>query len=271
MAKIILSTDYSDNALRACAYALKMFGPAGHEYRLTHAYISTDEGFSDWPTVGTELYSLATIGMAEWSKRLEELPEAIGAKLVKDVVYGPLPAMLNEVAKEHAADLIVMGTQGASGSGILGSNAAAMVKHSHVPVLVVPKGSMDRSVKRILFADDGQGVDLEAMRMLVDIASRTRAEVILAHVLEDPGETPREKIVAMYGELFADIPHRFVSTTGEDVAAALDLLAEKEQADMMAVMHRHVGFIDSLSHVSTAKKLALHGHMPLLVLQALEH
>ena len=269
MPNIILATDYSDQAMNACSYALRLFGPGGRTYRITHAYLATDEGFSDWPTVGTELYSLATIGMAEWSKRLEALPEAQGAVLIKDVVYGPLPAMLNETAKEHGAELIVMGTQGASGAGLLGSSAAAMVKNSRVPVLVVPSGSVTRPVKRILFADDGQGVDADTMKMLVEIATRTRAEVLLAHVVRSPEETPKQSVVAEYGRLLAGVPHRFTSTVGQDVAAALDLLAEQHRADMIAVLHRHEGFIDSLFHNSTAKKLALHVNIPLLVLQSL--
>lgn len=270
MAKIILSTDYSEHSLHASRYALKLFGTAGNIYRLTHAYLSSDDGFSEWPTVGTELYSLATIGMAEWSKRLEAVPEAQGADLVKDVIYGPLPAMLNEVVREHDVDLVVMGTQGASGGSVFGSNAAAVVKHSHVPVLVVPARTVDRPVKRILFADDGQGVEESSLRMLMEIASRERAEVLLAHVLENEDESPQEKVVAAYEELFADLPHRFITTQGKDVAAALDLLAEREQADMLVVLHRHAGFIDSLFHVSTAKRLALHSLLPLMVLQAVK-
>ena len=270
MATIILTTDYSENSLRAARYALKLFGAAGNIYRLTHTYLATDEGFSEWPTLGTELYSLATIGMAEWSKRLEALPEAQGVDLVKDVVYGPLPTMLNEVAKEHQVDLIVMGTQGASGSSFLGSSASAVVKHSKVPVLVVPAASIDKPMKRLLFADDGQGVDPAELGMLVTVAARERAEVLLAHVVEDEDEAPVERVVSAYEELLAGIPHRFVTTQGKDVAAALDLLAEREQADMLAVLHRHSGFIDSLFHVSTAKRLALYSHLPLLVLQAVK-
>jgi nucleotide-binding universal stress UspA family protein len=268
MATFILSTDYSDNAMEAARYALRMFGTAGNVFRLTHAYLSTDDGFSEWPTVGTELYATATQGLAEWGKRLAAWPEAQGAVLVQDVVYGALPGILNELARQHEAELVVMGTRGASGATVFGSSAAAMVKHSSVPVLVVPEHSAGRDLKRIVFADDGQGAEAGELRMLLDLAARNRAEVLLAHVLRDEEEAPRSTVVSAYSELLSGLAHRFVSTRGKDVAAALDLLAEQEQADMLAVLHRHAGFLDSIFHVSTAKRLALHSKLPLLVLQS---
>jgi nucleotide-binding universal stress UspA family protein len=160
-----------------------------------------------------------------------------------------------------------MGTQGASGADFLGSNAGAVVKHSRIPVLVVPGRSSQGPVRRILFADDEREMEPRDLRMLLDVARRTRAEVLLTHVLTDLEEVPDEALVAEYGELFRDIPHRFTTGEGKDVAAAIDLLADREGADMVAVMHRHTGFLEGLFHVSTAKRLALHTHIPLLVLQ----
>ena len=54
---------------------------------------------------------------------------------------------------------------------------------------------------------------------------------------------------------------------GEDVAAALDLMAGQEGAGLIAVVHRHAGFLEGLFHASTAKRLALYTNTPLLVLQ----
>ena len=55
------------------------------------------------------------------------------------VEYGPLPAALRSLCEKKPVDLIVMGSQGAGGLGLFGSNAAAVAKASAVPVLVVPK------------------------------------------------------------------------------------------------------------------------------------
>lgn len=36
---------------------------------------------------------------------------------------------------------------------------------------------------------------------------------------------------------------------------------------MIAVLHRHAGFLEDLFRISTAKRLALHTNLPLLVMQ----
>src|SRR5690606_7527073 len=114
-------------------------------------------------------------------------------------------------------------------------------------------------------ADDQQGVEVSGTRMLLHIALRTKSEIVLAHVLKEPDEVPDPEIVAMYEELLQAIPHRFIAEEGKDVAAVIDLLAEKENADMIAVLHRNAGFFESLFRKSTAKRLALHTNTPLLV------
>src|SRR5690606_18305938 len=94
----------------------------------------------------------------------------------------------------------------------------------------------------------------------------TGAETVLAHVLRSADEEPDADLVALFDDLLKDLPHRFAAAEGEDVAGAIELLADKEQADMVAVLHRHAGFVEGLFHASTAKRLALTIALPLLVL-----
>lgn len=69
------------------------------------------------------------------------------------VVLGAVcPSIVNEAAKLQA-DLIVMGTHGASGlwEFFIGSNAYAVLKHAPCPVLTVPPYRKWESFKKILF------------------------------------------------------------------------------------------------------------------------
>ncbi len=270
MAHILLPTDFSDNALRACAYAGSLFGAEDNVYTLMHAYLDAAPSISTWPGMADELYKASVTGMGTWAERARALPELAGAVVRTEVMYGILPDVLIGLAEEKRGDIVVMGTQGSSGSDLLGSNAGAVVKHSNIPVLVVPNKAVPKPVKKILYANDDRHVEVTGSRMLLDIALRTKAEVVLAHVLENPDDVPDPVVVAMYEELLQAVPHRFISGEGKDIAGVIDYLADQEGADMVAVLHRHSGFIEGLFRTSTAKRLALHTHIPLLVLQQLD-
>ncbi|WP_313791404.1 universal stress protein [Lacinutrix neustonica] len=63
---------------------------------------------------------------------------------------------VNDVAQEHNADLIVMGSHGASGikEAFVGSNTEKVVRHSFIPVLVIKKGPVSVDFNTVLFACD---------------------------------------------------------------------------------------------------------------------
>ncbi|HMN06074.1 MAG TPA: universal stress protein [Flavobacteriales bacterium] len=266
MLHVLLPTDYSDNSFHAALYAAHLLGRDGVEYTLVHTYLDADPSISSWTGMAEELYKAALDGMREWESRIKAAEVFQGATIRSEVIYGPLPALLNEMGAQHGADLVVMGTLGHSGAGVLGSNAVAVVKHSKFPVLVVPNKAKLQQVRRILFADDQRGVDAADMQVLVDLARQTASEVVLAHVLRTGDEMPNADLIARFDDLFKDIPHRFVAEEGKDAASAIDFLAAREEADMIAVMHRHMSFFEGLFRSSTAKRLTLYSDMPLLVL-----
>ena len=62
-----------------------------------------------------------------------------GVDVIPIVKHFKVFSEVNEVAKEHSVDLIVMGSHGASGLTeiFVGSNTERVVRHSSIPVLVV--------------------------------------------------------------------------------------------------------------------------------------
>lgn len=63
---------------------------------------------------------------------------------------------VNDVAKEHNADLIVMGSHGASGLAeiLVGSNTEKVVRHSETPVLIVKQKPTNLQFETVVFACD---------------------------------------------------------------------------------------------------------------------
>lgn len=160
-----------------------------------------------------------------------------------------------------------MGTTGAAGFSLFGSNAADVAMSSEVPVLIVPKDAHYQGLRHILLADDLQGVEPRSMKVLVKLAQRSGAHITIVHVLRDDTQRSYARSLAMIDDLSGDLPYSFMEIREDDVAQALSDTAARQQMDLVAVLHRHTVLLDSLFHSSVAKKPALHSRIPLLVLQ----
>jgi nucleotide-binding universal stress UspA family protein len=100
-----------------------------------------------------------------------------------------------EAASSLPADLIVMGTHGASGFEhlVLGSVAEKVLRKAACPVLTVPPRAAATSrlpFKRILCAVDFSECSLSALAFGLSLAKESDAALTLLHVVEWPWEEP---------------------------------------------------------------------------------
>ena len=267
MAHILLPTDFGHHALNACAYALDLYGSEGHVYTLAHTYVDPLPGYAQVVEMSSAYYTTSVEDLAHFAERFRGLPGGADAQVYTVVEYGPMTAALQVLCERKQVDVIVMGTQGVSGLHLFGSNAAAMAKASPVPVLIVPKDAQFTGLRHILLADDLRSAEPTAMAFLVELARRTGAQFTLAHVARTDDERPDPWSLAEMDDLLGEVPYTYTEVRDDDVAQAVSTLAERQQMDLVAVLHRHTGFLDGLFHASVAKQLALHSRIPLLVLE----
>lgn len=143
--RILLPTDFSEHSKNALTYACAFAEQFGAELHVIHVVqdlvaMVPEPGLA-FPPAGDymgELKSsaekaLAAFPDAEWSK---------GKKVVRAVIQGPPFVEIIRYAKEHAVDLIVIGTHGRTGlvHVLLGSVAEKVVRKAPCPVLTVRKG-----------------------------------------------------------------------------------------------------------------------------------
>jgi nucleotide-binding universal stress UspA family protein len=55
--------------------------------------------------------------------------------------------------------------------------------------------------------------------------------------------------------------------SADNVTTVINDLADQSDADLVVMVHRHLGFFNSLFHASSTKRLVMHSHVPLLVLE----
>ncbi|MFZ1688500.1 MAG: universal stress protein [Flavobacteriales bacterium] len=262
MPHIVIATDFSDNSLHAAEYAVALLGPTSNRYTLLHACTLAH---STMPIATPELLSAAREQLGEFTGRFRMRTGADDVR--EEVHFGNLPAVVNDLSKEEGAQLVVVGNRGRTGTVPFGSNAVHLIQESCIPVLAVPGTAPIKPVERILLADDYGDILPRHLEVLRSIATLNRSEVLVVHEgIPIIGSAPTWR-KGTYGFSLRDIKHSFHDVLGKDVVEGLDRLAHTQHADMVAVVHRHIGAIGRLFHPSTAKELARHADLPLLVLQ----
>lgn len=269
MKNIIIPTDFSENLRFAMDYAIRNFNSPETNFILVHVYRMPYSG----AVVSIDLDDLLKKDREE--ELIKEL-EAIrikfpGVQIKGHAIQGMFVDVITKMVTNDAIDMIVMGTKGATGAKnvLLGSNAANIVKHAMVPVLLVPDECKSTDLKTVLFSTDLLHVNgyesFEPIRQIVKDAS-ARLEILHLEDLDDmPVDEERETL--LLDTIFMDLPHGFnirnLIQTEEDI---LDY-AHEINADLIAVVARNYGFFERLVHRSTSRKLSMLTDIPLLILR----
>ncbi|MGB5244645.1 MAG: universal stress protein [Lutimonas sp.] len=96
-----------------------------------------------------------------------------GIKVVESIQFSMAFAGIIDESKKHKIDLIVMGSQGASGlqEMFIGSNTEKVVRRSTVPVLVVKSNGVEFDIKNIVFASDFKKESKKTFPKVIEFAN----------------------------------------------------------------------------------------------------
>ena len=156
MKRIVVPIDFSehsDYALEAAANLAKKYNSelfVLHMLELSSAILTTAGNAINEEAVF--YYKLAEQRFEEFLKKdyLE------GVKVTPIVKHFKVFSEVNDVANEHEANLIVMGSHGASGvkEVLVGSNTEKVVRHADIPVLVIKHNPILLDFENGVFASD---------------------------------------------------------------------------------------------------------------------
>lgn len=270
MKNILLPTDFSSNSRNALKYALQFFGSGNH-----FILLNTWQAPYTPPEV---LISVEDILMKTSKEGLEK--ELNTAKTLQGAdkntfetisQFGNLVDILNAVAREKKVDVVVMGTQGASGirETLLGSNSASAAKSINCPLLMVPAKSDYKKLQQIVFAADYKHIEKqETLQMLVNIANTDNAEITILNILDKGKITDVNQGYEglKIDHLFTGVKHAYSFIENDDKAAGIDEYLHTNNPDLLVMLERKTGFFKSIFHRSITKQMAFHTHIPMLVL-----
>jgi len=142
-ATILVGTDGSETSLRAVERSAQLAADSGARLVIVCAYIPPPERSSarEQDILGAEAYQVVGTAPAEETLRVAtERASQAGATTVETAVVQGRPAeSLVEAAREHGADLLVVGNRGLNSIAgrIIGSVPLDVARHAPVDVLIV--------------------------------------------------------------------------------------------------------------------------------------
>lgn len=143
VSSILVPTDFSDGARAALREAISFGVRFGAEIHLLHAYdLSVLVGIGESVVIPQTAYDRVREAAQRQLEELAETALEAGVPCKIHLVQGRPTSVIEDYARSLSADLIVMGTRGATGLDhiLLGSVAERTVRAAPCPVLVVPEG-----------------------------------------------------------------------------------------------------------------------------------
>lgn len=189
MKSIIVPVDFSSHSEYAFQVAASIAKKQGatiyvlHMLELNQAIVSSNVELHPEQTV-------FFIKLAE--KRLSEFldkPYLKGVNVVPIIKHFKVFSEISEVAKEHDADLIIMGSHGTEGLKeiFVGSNTERVVRNSDVPVLVIKNRIANFNPRQMVFACDLKEENIDSFQRANFIADTFSAELKLVYI-NTPGD-----------------------------------------------------------------------------------
>ncbi len=185
MKKILVPTDfskYSEYALEVAASLAKKFNAeiiVVHMMGLSHSSMNK----TDARTATEALYYLK-LSEKKFKEFLDK-PYLKGIRVNETVQNYTIFSELNNVAKEHNANLIVMGSHGTQGlvqEVFVGSNTEKVVRTSEIPVLVIKERMEDFKLEKVVFACDFKDENAKVYKSAMELFEGFDAEVHLLYV-----------------------------------------------------------------------------------------
>ncbi len=275
MKTILVPTDFSKCANNAMMYALEVAQRT--QSKVVAVYVVyPNEGVDNnvYDAFWIDDYiKQRSLSMKTWAKKFANSEHLKDVKIETECRVGFPAASIVHAAEDLKADMIVMGTTGASGlrGVLLGSVAANVLSGSKIPVLIVPKKAAFRNHARFVFATDFRmhlnHHTMNTLKMALNI-QHTGLDVV--HVFTKADAQPNKKSEENLSQKLINIPHDFHYLHSTNVAQAVSDFVESTEANgVVAVSHEH-SLLHKLFSESVSRSLAHRTTVPLLVLHDAE-
>ncbi len=273
MKKILVPTDFSDGAYNALIHAIHHAKASGASIDIVHAFLMPPTGTAVMVDITELLQKNAEESLTQLRHRVEKLEISEGVQINYHAKHGTVNDVLERSTMKLGADLVIMGTQGASGitEKFLGSNAAAAARNLKTPLIAIPADKPYKAIDKIVIATDLKKVNHPHLFNVVNtLAQEHDAMVRFLHVRQLGEQFDQNESAAYKQQVaasFSGVDPVFTFIFENDIEEGLSDALEKEGADLLVVVRKDRGFFQSLFHSSVSQQLVNEAALPVLVLK----
>src|SRR5690606_33757297 len=182
-----------------------------------------------------------------------------------------LSESIKTAIKDHAIDLVVMGTKGATGAKefLLGSNSVNVIKKVKLcPILLVPHKYEYAKTDRIAFATDFKRPYGDEILPLISLAKLQKSNLEILHINGPDDLTEKQQVnLNTLTQLLKDQPHNVhwipeIGTKEEIISAFI----EENNINLITMINYEHSFLEYVLNEPIIKKMGYHSLIPFMVI-----
>ncbi len=279
MEKILVLTDFSNNSMKACMYAAEIAYKSGATIHLLHVVEPVVDKIRQPHALHEKLED--EIIKSRYSEvhavRRSVLSLFPSVNIESELASGKVTASILDCARKIEADLILMGTKGATGLKeiFMGSVATDTIGQSTLPVLAIPEAYKMEQPDAILFATNHFEENTNLLKPVIELAKLFQATVHTVvfwdtHHADESSYLINTSQLNHYMEFlkrsFPDVSFKGEVLKGEDFEQTIVSYDEKNEVDILAMITYHKSFWDRFLRRSKTKQMTFHSVIPVLAI-----
>jgi len=275
MKNILLPTDFSANSLNAINYALELFKNSEIDFFVLN--VQKVSGYTTSELMTSNPSSSVYEGVLEDNKlkienlvkklTLENASEKFNFKALLD--YDVLTDSVRQAVKLHEIDLIIMGTNGATGAKevIFGSNTLKVIRNVDCPLLVVPEGYSFQNIKSVLFTNNTTvKISFAGLKPLKSILRKFKPVINILKITEE--NAPIQDVNSDFSieNALYEFELKYYEIKDVPLLSAIKTFQQLIPIDLHALFIENEGFIDRLIFGSATSAISYSSEKPLLIM-----
>jgi nucleotide-binding universal stress UspA family protein len=275
MKTILFPTDFSANALHASEYAGMLAKCFKANVVLLNVHtiptISEYQLSSEIDILIKHSHQRAEDDLRDFTTRFIEITNLAPDRVNQMVEYGFPNEKILETAQNIQADMIVMGTKGASDilDKWLGTHAEAVMKKSKVPVWIIPQNAPINYPQNILYAADFKEDEVIATQKVLALCMPLGAKCKVVHIHDyfepNVGHGVQEMVRYLEDEFENVEDVSFINLNRANIIEGLETYLKRQKPDVLALAISEKSFFERLFDQSITKYFVQGSNLPMLI------